>query len=110
MWNRHATGHSIGQIDGQGLGPRRNRSEPTPNGPCVSGLLTEPAAFLADLVLKLPALLVAVTVHEVAHAVVADRLGDPTSRAMGRITLNPLPHIDPLGERPNDETAPPTLA
>ena len=63
----------------------------------MSGLVADPAAFLADLVLKIPALLVAVTVHEVAHAVVADRLGDPTPRAMGRITLNPLPHIDPLG-------------
>ncbi len=39
----------------------------------------------------------AVTVHELAHAVVADRLGDPTARRLGRITLNPLPHIDPLG-------------
>jgi Zn-dependent protease len=33
----------------------------------------------------------------VAHALVADRLGDPTPRRLGRITLNPLPHIDPLG-------------
>jgi len=63
----------------------------------VSGLASDPVAFLAAFVLKLPALLLAVTVHEVAHAVVADRLGDPTPRAMGRITLNPLPHIDPLG-------------
>jgi Zn-dependent protease len=63
----------------------------------MNGLLADPAAFLAALVLKIPALLLAVTVHEVAHAVVADRLGDPTPRAMGRITLNPLPHIDPLG-------------
>src|SRR5262245_55979814 len=52
---------------------------------------------LTDLVLKIPALLIAVTVHELAHALVADRLGDPTPRAMGRITLNPLPHIDPFG-------------
>jgi len=63
----------------------------------VIGFLADPAAFLAALVLKIPALLLAVTVHEVAHAVVADRLGDPTPRAMGRITLNPLPHIDPFG-------------
>jgi Zn-dependent protease len=63
----------------------------------VSGLASDPVAFLTALVLKMPALLLAVTVHEVAHAVVADRLGDPTPRAMGRITLNPLPHIDLLG-------------
>lgn len=36
----------------------------------------------------------AVTIHESAHALVADRLGDPTARMLGRITLNPLPHID----------------
>jgi Zn-dependent protease len=35
-----------------------------------------------------------ITTHEAAHAYVADRLGDPTARLMGRLTLNPLPHID----------------
>jgi Zn-dependent protease len=59
--------------------------------------MTDPAAFLAALLLKLPALLLAVTLHELAHGLVADRLGDPTARALGRLTLNPLPHIDPLG-------------
>ncbi|HSE93937.1 MAG TPA: site-2 protease family protein, partial [Methylomirabilota bacterium] len=61
------------------------------------GLLDDPFAFLASLVLKIPALLMAVTVHEVAHGWVADRRGDPTARRQGRLTLNPLPHIDPLG-------------
>ena len=42
-------------------------------------------------------LIFAVTVHEAAHGWVADRLGDDTARRMGRITLNPLPHIDLLG-------------
>lgn len=42
-------------------------------------------------------LIFAVTVHEAAHGWVADRLGDPTARTMGRITLNPIPHIDPIG-------------
>ena len=63
----------------------------------MSGLFDDPVAFLSGLILKLPALLVAVTVHELAHALVADRLGDPTASRLGRITLNPLPHIDPLG-------------
>ncbi len=58
---------------------------------------SDPGAFLQSLILKVPALLLAVTVHEVAHGVVADRLGDPTARLAGRLTLNPLPHIDPLG-------------
>ena len=63
----------------------------------MTELLGDPAAFLQRLVLQVPALLIAVTVHELAHALVADRLGDPTARRLGRITLNPLPHIDPLG-------------
>lgn len=42
-------------------------------------------------------LIFAVTVHEAAHGWVADRLGDPTARKMGRITFNPIPHIDPVG-------------
>src|SRR6266702_3354638 len=63
----------------------------------MTDLFGDPAAFLLRLVLQLPALLIAVTVHELAHALVADRLGDPTARALGRLTLNPLPHIDPLG-------------
>jgi Zn-dependent protease len=42
-------------------------------------------------------LIFAVTVHEVAHGWVASRLGDPTAREHGRLTLNPLPHIDPIG-------------
>jgi len=42
-------------------------------------------------------LIFAVTVHEAAHGWMADRLGDPTARQLGRITLNPIPHIDPLG-------------
>lgn len=43
------------------------------------------------------AILIALTVHEWAHAVVADRLGDPTPRSEGRLTLNPIAHLDPLG-------------
>ena len=38
--------------------------------------------------------IVAITTHEAAHAYVADRLGDPTARMLGRVTLNPVPHID----------------
>jgi len=42
-------------------------------------------------------LLVSLSVHEAAHAWTADRLGDPTARLLGRITLNPLAHIDWIG-------------
>lgn len=63
----------------------------------IDHLLADPIRFLQGLVLMAPALLLAVTIHEVAHGWVADRLGDPTPRLLGRLTLNPLPHIDPLG-------------
>jgi Zn-dependent protease len=63
----------------------------------MTDLFGDPLAFVQRLVLQIPALLVAVTVHELAHGLVADRLGDPTARLQGRLTLNPLPHIDPLG-------------
>lgn len=42
-------------------------------------------------------LIIAISVHEFAHAITADRLGDPTARSQGRVTLNPLAHIDPIG-------------
>lgn len=50
-----------------------------------------------DLIYKLPAILLAITVHEYAHGRAADSLGDPTARAMGRLTLNPLSHLDLMG-------------
>ena len=49
------------------------------------------------LLLRLPVLLLALTIHEAAHAWTADRLGDPTARSLGRVSLNPLRHLDPLG-------------
>jgi Zn-dependent protease len=63
----------------------------------IDDLLHDPAGALQRLILMMPALLLAVTIHEVAHGWVADRLGDPTARLAGRLTLNPLPHIDPFG-------------
>ena len=44
-----------------------------------------------------PAFLLAITVHECAHAWMANRMGDPTAKDMGRLTLNPLPHLDLFG-------------
>jgi len=63
----------------------------------IDSLLRDPLGALQFLILMVPGFLVAVTVHEVAHAWVAERLGDSTARLAGRLTLNPLPHIDPLG-------------
>ncbi|MCR4263571.1 MAG: site-2 protease family protein [Candidatus Roizmanbacteria bacterium] len=50
-----------------------------------------------QLLIVVVALLSAITIHEFAHAWVADRLGDPTPKLMGRVTLNPLAHLDPIG-------------
>ena len=52
---------------------------------------------LQDLLKIVPAILIALTVHELAHAWVALRLGDDTPRLMGRVSWNPLKHIDPVG-------------
>jgi Zn-dependent protease len=52
---------------------------------------------LQTFILLLPILLASLTMHELAHGLVADRLGDPTPREHGRLTLNPIAHLDPLG-------------
>lgn len=54
------------------------------------------AILLKLSVMLVPALL-AVILHEVAHGYAADRLGDPTARLLGRLTLNPFRHLDPIG-------------
>jgi Zn-dependent protease len=53
--------------------------------------------YIFWILLAIPSVLVAATVHEYAHAFVAYKLGDPTAKAEGRLTLNPLKHIDPIG-------------
>ncbi|OGZ60578.1 MAG: hypothetical protein A2919_01720 [Candidatus Spechtbacteria bacterium RIFCSPLOWO2_01_FULL_43_12] len=50
-----------------------------------------------SLVIFLSVLIFSVVLHEVSHGVVAYKLGDPTAKMMGRLTLNPLPHLDMLG-------------
>lgn len=52
---------------------------------------------ILDKILMIPAILLAFTFHEYAHAITADRLGDKTPRFQGRLTLNPIVHIDPIG-------------
>ncbi|MCZ7662040.1 MAG: site-2 protease family protein [Thermoleophilia bacterium] len=52
---------------------------------------------LLDLLFLLPLLLLSMMAHEVAHGLVAYRLGDPTAKAHGRLTANPIQHLDPLG-------------
>jgi Zn-dependent protease len=52
---------------------------------------------VVSILISFLVLLFSLTVHECAHAWTADRLGDPTARALGRVTLNPVAHIDPIG-------------
>ncbi len=52
---------------------------------------------LTTLLFAVPTVLIALTVHEYFHALAADRCGDPTPRAMGRLSLNPMRHFDPIG-------------
>jgi len=52
---------------------------------------------IGQLLVILPVLLLSLTIHETAHAATADWYGDPTARRLGRISLNPAVHVDPVG-------------
>ncbi|MGI6638550.1 MAG: site-2 protease family protein [Desulfobulbus sp.] len=54
-------------------------------------------ALLLQIIILAPPFLFALTVHELAHGYIAYRLGDPTAKEAGRLTMNPLKHLDPLG-------------
>lgn len=54
-------------------------------------------AGIVDLLLSIPAVLIAITVHEFGHAFAAYKLGDDTAYRQGRLSLNPFAHVDPLG-------------
>ena len=62
----------------------------------ISSYINNPSALLG-LVLAIPGVIIAMTFHEFAHAWAANKLGDDTPRAQGRLNLNPLSHIDPIG-------------
>jgi Zn-dependent protease len=59
----------------------------------IATLFSSPLLFFLTLL----GLVIAITIHEFSHALAADKLGDPTPRSQGRLTLNPLAHLDPLG-------------
>ena len=60
-------------------------------------LFRDPQGFLLTTLYCLPGLIIGFGLHEFAHAWMSDRLGDPTPRAQGRLTVNPLAHLDPIG-------------
>lgn len=65
-------------------------------GVCVVFSLLLSGEF-KDLIITLPGVIIAMTFHEFAHAWVADKLGDTTPRSQGRLNLNPMTHVDPVG-------------
>ena len=52
---------------------------------------------IAQILITVPAVLLVIMLHELAHGFVAYKLGDPTAKRMGRLSLNPLKHLDPIG-------------
>ena len=63
----------------------------------LDSFLKDPFATLLSLSLVLLSILVAVTIHEFSHALASNKLGDTTAKSLGRLTLNPKSHLDPLG-------------
>ena len=63
----------------------------------LSGLQSDPQGTLILLLYRIPAILIALTLHELAHGYVALQCGDPTAQMMGRLSFNPLRHLDPIG-------------
>lgn len=63
----------------------------------TNGAFDDPIAWLTDKLMLLPAVIIGFSLHEYAHAYTAFKLGDPTPKFQGRVTINPLAHIDWLG-------------
>lgn len=63
----------------------------------LGSLFENPAVFLLQLLYILPAILIGLSFHEAAHAYTAYRMGDPTAKNLGRVTLDPGKHLDPIG-------------
>ncbi|MGM9936723.1 MAG: site-2 protease family protein [Candidatus Ornithomonoglobus sp.] len=55
------------------------------------------ASYIINKIIMIPIVLIALTFHEFCHGWVSDKLGDPTPRMTGRLSLNPLAHLDPVG-------------
>ena len=63
----------------------------------TSGRFSDPRQWLIDTLIRLPAIIIGLTFHEFMHAFTAYKLGDQTPYGQGRVTLNPVKHIDPVG-------------
>ncbi len=63
----------------------------------LSTLFSDPISVLRELMYMIPVILISLTLHEWGHAYAAYLCGDPTAKNLGRMTLNPIAHIDPIG-------------
>lgn len=63
----------------------------------TSGQMSDPMTWIMGKLIILPAILIGLSFHEFAHAYAATRLGDPTPKVQGRVTINPIAHIDIFG-------------
>ena len=63
----------------------------------LSSFFSDPRNMLIAFLLAFPGRMLAISAHEFAHAWMANRCGDPTAKMLGRLTLNPLKHLDPIG-------------
>ena len=63
----------------------------------MNGGLSDPKTYFLNMLLSLPGIVVGLSFHEFAHAWTSDKLGDPTPRSQGRVTINPVAHFDPFG-------------
>ena len=63
----------------------------------IRGGISDPIDWIVDKLLLLPGIILGLSLHEFGHAFVSTKLGDPTPMNQGRVTVNPLKHIDPFG-------------
>ena len=63
----------------------------------LNGIFTGLISNIPYMILSVPVIFFSLSVHETAHGFAAHKLGDPTARSLGRLTLNPLKHLDPMG-------------
>ncbi|MGI6686754.1 MAG: site-2 protease family protein [Christensenellales bacterium] len=77
--------------------PESNKAYLGERNKVLDWLQSDPWGFLQFMLYRAPAVLLALTLHELAHGYVALKCGDSTARDMGRLSLNPLHHLDPLG-------------
>ncbi len=69
---------------------------------CAAVHSADPMEWLMNKLMVLPAIIIGLSFHEYAHAKVAYKLGDPTPKMQGRVSINPMAHIDWIGLRSSD--------